>query len=201
MNRAMRRAMGKNSSARRLQSSRRSVQDTSFFNWKKGPNWNALPCATRSCNDSIQGNITDFQRSQFRTALQRFGLYLMEDRKSILIERVKNVVVEMVYSPEVVRNISFSDFIARRLHYHYTYLSNIFSKSMGITIEQYFIANKIERAKELIFNDELNLTEISFMLNYSSVAHLSGQFKKITGLTPTQFKKLKEKRRIGLDEI
>jgi len=149
----------------------------------------------------IQGDITDSKREQFKNALQRFGLDLLEDKKTILIERIKNLVIEMVYTPEVVRNASFTDFIARKLHYHYTYLSNLFSKAMGITIEQYYIANKIERVKELIFNDEYNLTEISFILNYSSVAHLSSQFKKMTGLTPSQFKKLKEKPRCGLDRM
>jgi len=148
----------------------------------------------------IQGEITECQREKFRIALQRFGLDLLEDRKTILMERIKNLIVEIVYSPELLRNGSYSDFIARRLHYHYTYLSNIFSRMMGTTIEQYLIVCKIERAKELISYDELNLTEISFQLNYCSMAHMSNQFKKITGLTPSQFRKMKGKRLYGLDE-
>ena len=149
----------------------------------------------------IKGDITDSQREQFRIALQRFGLELLEDRKTIMVERIKNLVVEIVHFQELPHKVSFTAYIAGKLHHHYTYLSNLFSEAMGTTIEQYLIVHKIERAKELIFYDEHNLTEISFMLNYSSVAHLSNQFKKITGMPPSQFKKLKVKNRQGLDEM
>lgn len=149
----------------------------------------------------IQKEMSDAQREQFGTALQRFGLELMEDKKSIIVERIKNVIVETVRAPEVTRKVSFSTHIARKLQYHYTYLSNLFSEVMGTTIEQYLIAHKIERAKEMISYNELNLTEISFALNYSSVAHLSNQFKKVTGMAPSHFKKLKNKHRQGLDEM
>ncbi len=150
----------------------------------------------------IKGDITDAQREQFRIALHRFGLDLLEDKKTILVERIKNLVIEIVHSSEMPRKVSFPDYIAGKLHYHYTYLSNTFSKVMGTTIEQYLIVNKIERAKELIFYDELNLTEISFLLNYSSVAHLSNQFKKVTGVAPSHFKKLGvSQHRKGLDRI
>ena len=148
----------------------------------------------------IRDNITDSEREQFSSNLQRFGLELMDDRKTILVERIKNVVMELINSPNLSKKASFSAYIASKLHYHYTYLSNHFSLVTGITIEQFLIVRKIERAKELIFYDELSLTEISFMLNYSSVAHLSNQFKKVTGMTPSHFKKLKEKPQLRLAE-
>jgi AraC-like DNA-binding protein len=149
----------------------------------------------------IQKGMTDAQREQLGSALQRFGLELIEDKKSIIVERIKNIVVESVHSPGVCTKVSFSTHIARKLKYHYTYLSNLFSEVMGTTIEQYLIAHKVERVKELIFYNEHNLTEISFMLNYSSVAHLSNQFKKVTGMAPSHFKKLKIKHRQNLDEM
>lgn len=149
----------------------------------------------------IREDITEFQREQLNKSLQRFGLELMEDKKTILVEQIKNVVVEIVRSASLPHKFSFSTYIARKLQYHYSYLSNLFSEVMGTTIEQYLIVHKIERAKELLFDDELNLTEISFMLNYSSVAHLSNQFKKVTGMAPSSFKKLKENRRLCLDEV
>ena len=125
----------------------------------------------------------------------------MDDNKAILIEKIKNVIVEMVHYREAPLKINFSDYLAEKLQYDYTYLSNLFSEVVGTTIEHFVIAHKIERVKELIVYDELNLTEISYLLNYSSVAHLSNQFKKVTGLTPSHFKKLKHKRRGGLEEI
>ncbi|MDO8368601.1 MAG: AraC family transcriptional regulator [Saprospiraceae bacterium] len=149
----------------------------------------------------IKEDITDSQREHLRIALKRFGLELMEDKKTILVERIKNAVVEIVYTPETSHKINSSAYIAGKLHYHYTYLSSLFSEVMGTTIEQFLIVNKIERAKELIFYDEFNLTEISYILNYSSVAHLSNQFKKVTGVAPSKFKKQKENNRLELDRI
>ncbi len=149
----------------------------------------------------VKENITAEQHEQLKIALSKSGLELMEDKKAILIEKIKNVIVEMVHYEDELPKTNFSEYISERLNYDYTYLANLFSEVKGITIEHFIIAHKIERVKELLLYDELNLTEISFKLNYSSVAHLSNQFKKVTGLTPTYFKKLKRKRRITLDNV
>jgi AraC-like DNA-binding protein len=146
-------------------------------------------------------DITAEQRNQLKTALLKSGLELMDDKKAILIEKIKNVIIEMVHYAEELPKKNFSDYISEKLNYDYTYLSNLFSEVTGITIEHYIIAHKIERIKELLLYDELNLTEISYRLNYSSVAHLSSQFKKVTGLTPTYFKQLKNKKRITLENV
>ncbi len=146
-------------------------------------------------------NISDVQRTQLKTALLQSGLELMDDHKAVLIEKIKNVVIEMVHYMNDVPKTNFSDYLHEKLHYDYTYLANLFSEVTGITIEHFIIAHKIERVKELLLYDELNLTEISYKLNYSSVAHLSNQFKKVTGLTPTYFKKLKHKRLLTLENV
>ena len=149
----------------------------------------------------IREDITSGQREQLKAALLVSGLELMEDRKAMLIEKIKNVVVEMVHYNDDGPKMNFSLFLTEKLHYDYTYLANLFSEVTGITIEHFIIAHKIERVKELLLYDELNLTEISYKLNYSSVAHLSNQFKKITGLTPSYFKKLKLKRLLTLENV
>ena len=131
---------------------------------------------------NIKENLTDEQRNQLKTELLKSGLELMDDKKAILIEKIKNLIVEMVHYSEEVPKTNFSDFLSEKLNHDYTYLANLFSEVTGITIEQYMIAHKIERVKELLIYDELTLTEISYRLNYSSVAHLSNQFKKVTGL-------------------
>lgn len=149
----------------------------------------------------IRQNITSEQREYLRTALLKSGLELMDDKKAILIERIKSVIIEMVHYAEERPKTNFSDFLSEKLDYDYTYLANLFSEVTGITIEQYIIAHKIEKAKELLIYDELSLTEISYRLNYSSVAHLSNQFKKVTGLTPSFFKQLKCKKRDTLNNV
>jgi AraC-like DNA-binding protein len=141
------------------------------------------------------------QREQLNAGLLDAGFELMDDKRAILIEKIINVIIEMVYHTSEVIKINFSDFLSERLNYDYTYLSNIFTEVKGITIQQFIITHKIERVKELIMYNELNLTEISYLLNYSSVAHLSNQFKKITGLSPSHFKLLKEKKRTPIEEI
>lgn len=146
-------------------------------------------------------DLSAMQRDQFKIALREYGMELIEDKKDVLIERIKNVVVESVHYSEAPIKIKFSVFLAEKLQYDYTYLSNIFSQATGTTVEHFVIRNKIERVKELMVYDELNLTEISHLLNYSSVAHLSNQFKKVTGLSPSHFKRLKHARASGLDEI
>lgn len=149
----------------------------------------------------IKENITAEQIDQLKTALLKSGLELMDDKKAMLIEKIKNVIVEMVHYEDEFPKTKNSDYISKKLNHNYTYLSNLFSEASGTTIEHYIILHKIERAKELIVYDELSLTEIAWKLNYSSVAHLSNQFKKITGLTPSFFKKLKSKRLTSLEDV
>jgi AraC-like DNA-binding protein len=149
----------------------------------------------------IMENITGEQREQIRVALNQSGLELMDDKKAMLIEKIKNVIIEMIHYTDELPKINFSDYLSEKLNYDYTYLANIFSEVQGITIEKFIISHKIERIKELIIYDELNLTEIAWNMHYSSVAHLSNQFKKNTGLTPSHFKNLKNKRRSPIEEI
>lgn len=149
----------------------------------------------------IKEELTAGQENQLNCILKQAGLELMENKKAILIGKIKSVIVEMVHYLDEIPTINNSDYISEKLHYDYTYLSNLFSEVTGITIEHYIIQHKIERVKELLLYGELNLTEISYKLNYSSVAHLSKQFKKVTGLTPSFFKKLKNKRRKPLEDL
>jgi len=140
-------------------------------------------------------DITQQQHDVLKINLLKFGLELLEDKRSVLIEKIKNVIIEMIHFMDEVPKVNYSDYISEKLGYDYTYLSNSFSEVKGITIQQFIIIHKIERVKELLLYDELNLTEISYRLHYSSVAHLSNQFKKITGLSPSYYKSLKLKRR------
>jgi AraC-like DNA-binding protein len=149
----------------------------------------------------VMEDITAEQRELLRSGLHKIGLELMDDRKAILIERIKNAVVEMVHHTDEALKINFSDYLTAKLHHDYTYLSNLFSDVQGTTIEHFIISHKVERIKELIIYGELNFTEIAWKMNYSSVAHLSSQFKKTTGLTPTYFKNMKHKSRIPLEKI
>jgi AraC-like DNA-binding protein len=149
----------------------------------------------------IKENIDEVQRDQLKIGLLRSGLELMDDKKAMIIEKIKNVIVEMVHYSDELPKVKNSDFIANKIAFDYTYLANLFSEATGTTIEQFIIIHKIERVKELLLYDELTLTEISYKLNYSSVAHLSNQFKKITGLTPSYFKKLKRKRLNTLENM
>jgi AraC-like DNA-binding protein len=149
----------------------------------------------------IKEDISEDQLKKFDFALHKSGLELMDDKKSILVEKIKAIIIELVhYNDEDIR-INLSDYISGKLHHNYSYLSNLFSDVKGTTIEKFFITHKIEKVKELLVYDELNLTEIAWKLHYSSVSHLSGQFKKMTGLTPSHFKKLKHKRRIALGNM
>jgi AraC-like DNA-binding protein len=149
----------------------------------------------------VKGPITPEQLTALSAALLKSGLELMEDKKAILIERIKAVVIEMVHYEEELPKVNFSTYLSEKLDLNYTYLATLFSEVTGITIERYIIAHKIERVKELLLYDELTLTEISYRLNYSSVAHLSNQFKKTTGLTPTFYKNLKHKKRLSLNSL
>lgn len=149
----------------------------------------------------IMEDITQQQREQIKIALLKSGLELMDNKKAMLIEKIKNVIIEMVHYTDELPKTNFSDYLAEKLNYDYTYLANLFSETEGTTIEHFIIIHKIERVKELIIYDELNLTEIAWKLHYSSVAALSNQFKKITGLTPSFFKSLKHKRRSALENV
>jgi len=132
---------------------------------------------------------------QLNDALKKNGYELLNDKKSILVERIKTMIIEMVHYSDYQIKINFSHHISEKLNHNYTYLSNLFSEVTGTTIEKFYVTHKIEKVKELLVYDELTITEIADNLHYSSVAHLSNQFKKITGLTPSQFKNLRHKRR------
>jgi AraC-like DNA-binding protein len=149
----------------------------------------------------IMENISDEQRQELKTTLLKSGLELMDDKKAMLIERIKNVVIEMVHYTDEMVKVNFSDYLSEKLNYDYTYMANLFSEVQGTTIEQFIISHKVERIKELIIYGEWNITEIAHRMNYSSVAHLSSQFKKVTGLSPSHFKQLKNKRRSPIEEI
>ena len=149
----------------------------------------------------IMENISAEQREVLKAGLIDSGLELMDDKRAVLIEKIKNVIIDMVHHSDEMIKINFSDYLSDKLKHDYTYLANLFSEIQGITIEHFIINHKIERIKELIIYDELNITEIAWKMNYSSVAHLSNQFKKITGLSPTHFKQLKVKRRSQIEDI
>ena len=149
----------------------------------------------------VMEDMTVEQQEQLKKALLLSGLELMDDKRAVLIEKIKNVITEMIHYSDEQPKVNYSDFISEKLDYDYTYLSNLFSEVKGITIQQFIIIHKIERAKELLLYDELSLTEISYKLHYSSVAHLSNQFKKVTGLTPSHFKQLKDKKRSPIEDI
>lgn len=149
----------------------------------------------------MKQKITDVKREQLKSALLKFELELMDDKKAILIEKIKIAIIEMIHYSDELPKTNFSNYISDKLNYDYNYLSNLFSEIEGTTIEYFILRHKIERVKELIIYDELNLTEIALKLHYSSVAHLSSQFKKVTGLTPTFFKSLKDKKRNTLEDI
>jgi YesN/AraC family two-component response regulator len=149
----------------------------------------------------IMEDLDSEQLEELKLALLQSGLELMDNKKAILIERIKNTVVEMVHHSNEGLKINFSNFLSEKLHHDYTYMANLFSEMQGTTIEQFMIAHKVERIKELIIYGELKITEIAWKMNYSSVAHLSNQFKKMTGLSPSQFKQLKDKTRRSLEEL
>jgi AraC-like DNA-binding protein len=150
---------------------------------------------------NIIGSISQAQLEKLDIALRKSGLHLMDNKKSILVEKIKNVIIELVHYTEEQITVNLSDYLSKKLNYNYTYLANLFSEVKGITIEKFYLTHKIEKVKELIVYDELNLTEIAYKMHYSSVAHLSNQFKKFTGLTPSHFKKLKNKRRDTIEEV
>lgn len=149
----------------------------------------------------LKEDISREKKEVLKANLLRSGLELLDNKKSILIEKIKNTVTEMIHVSEELPRVNFSEFISQKLGYDYTYLANTFSEVKGITLQQFIIVNRIEKAKELMLYDELNLTEISYRLGYSSVGHLSNQFKKVTGLSPSFYRKLKQKRMKNLENL
>jgi len=145
--------------------------------------------------------LSDAQIKDIKATLLSFGFELLDDRRSQIIEKIKNIIINEVHHSDTESNFNLSDIIASQLHLDYHYLSNLFSEIEGITIEKYFINQKIEKVKELIMYDELSLSEIAFRLNYSSVGHLSNQFKKVTGFAPSYFKQLKQKKRTPIEDL
>ena len=144
---------------------------------------------------------TTDEKNKLDKALILLGFELIDDKKSRVIEKIKNVIIDLVHHQDNNTKTNLSDVLSSQLHHDYNYLSNLFSEVEGTTIEKYFIAQKIEKVKELLVYDELSLSEIAFRLNYSSVAYLSNQFKKVTGLTPSHFKQIREDKRKSLDEV
>ena len=149
----------------------------------------------------IMESLSPEKRELVKIALQGEGFELMDDKRAVLIERVKNTIIDMVHHSDGLIKTNFSVYLSEKLSHDYTYLANLFSEVQGTTIEQFIILHKIERIKELIIYGEENITEIAWRMNYSSVAHLSNQFKKATGLSPSHFKQLKDKRRNPIEDI
>lgn len=149
----------------------------------------------------LDNELADEEKEKLEEVLVSLGFELIDDKKSRIIEKIKNIIIDLVHYQENDTKTNFSDVLSSQLHHDYNYLSNLFSEVEGTTIEKYFIAQKIEKVKELLVYDELSLSEIAFRLNYSSVAYLSNQFKKITGLTPSYFKQIKEDKRKPLDKL
>jgi AraC-like DNA-binding protein len=146
-------------------------------------------------------DITPSQMALLDKCLRKTGLELMDDQKSILVEKIKAIIIELVHYNDDQIKINLSEYLSEKLNHSYSFLANLFSEVKGTTIENFFLAHKIEKVKELLVYDELSLTEIAYRLHYSSVAHLSNQFKKMTGLTPSHFKNLKHKRRQTLESL
>lgn len=150
---------------------------------------------------AIAQPLSDKMQEQLKSTLLKYGLELMDDTKNIIVEKIKMIIIEMIHYEDEVPKVKFSHYLSNKLNYDYTYLSNLFSEVKGTTIEHFIIVHKIERVKELIMYEELNLSEIAWRLHYSSVSHLSNQFRKITGLTPTHFKNMKNKRRGAIENL
>jgi AraC-like DNA-binding protein len=159
--------------------------------------YNSVELGFIELNDKLSEPVLE----EFRTKLLKSGLEVLDDKRSILIEKIKNVVIEMVHYADEFPKVNFSNYLSEKLGYDYTYLSNLYTEVKGTTIQEFIIMHKIEKAKELIMYDEMSLSEIAFTLNYSSAAHFSTQFKKVTGLTPTYFKRLKKQRDEDLEDL
>lgn len=150
---------------------------------------------------SIKEDLTEQQKRELNEILVSFGFELIDDKKSRIVEKIKNSIVELVHYSEQQIHTKLSEHITNQLHQDYNYLSNLFSEVEGTTIEKYFITQRIERVKELLVYDELSLSEIAVKMNFSDVSHLSRQFKRITGLTPSHFKLVKGLKRNNLEDL
>lgn len=159
------------------------------------------PLSIRLGEVEMVENISDETKEELKQNLSRVGFELINDKRGRIIEQVKAAIISLVQEKNAASDQNLSDYLVKLIHFEYSYLSTLFSEVEGITIEKYYILQKIERVKELLMYDELSLSEIAFKMNYSSVAHLSAQFKKVTGFTPSYFKQLKEKKRKPLDEL
>jgi len=159
--------------------------------------YNSVELGFIEMNEKLNDSILE----KFKAKLLKSGLEVLDNHRSILIEKIKNVIVEMVHYSDEFPKVNFSNYLSEKLDYDYTYLSNLFTEVKGTTIQEYIIMHKIEKAKELIMYNEMSLSDIAFTLNYSSAAHFSTQFKKVTGLTPTFFKKLKKRRDADLEDL
>lgn len=159
------------------------------------------PLAVRLGQVELNDEPSDLQREQIRKALAAYGFELIEDQHSRISEEIKQIIINLIHRKDGLLKINLSQYLSKQCHYDYSTLSKIFSETQGTTIEKYFIAQKIERVKELLEYDELNLNEIADKLNYSSPAHLSAQFKSLTGLTPRQYKQQRSPSRTPLDKI
>jgi AraC-like DNA-binding protein len=162
---------------------------------------NLMPVKVELGEIETQGDVTDNEKKKLNTIIKKVGLELLEKKQGVIIEKIRKIIIDYVYHSEQKSTTNFSDVLSEKLGYNYTYLANFFSEVEATTIEQYLISLKIERIKELIILEEFSLSQIADKLHYSSTAHLSNQFKKVTGLTPSHFKKLKEKRRITIQNI
>lgn len=149
----------------------------------------------------LESSIDNKEKQQIKEALENFGFELIDDKKSRIIEKIKALLIDVTQNKNADLNKNLSLYISENLNYEYSKLSNLFSEVEGISIEKYFINLKIEKAKEFIIYDELSLSEIADILNYSNVAHLSNQFKKVTGFTPSHFKQIKVAKRIQIDKL
>lgn len=150
---------------------------------------------------TLERELTKEERDKLEESLVPLGFEVIDDRKSRMIEKMKNTIINLVHHLDNEVKTNLSDVLSSELHHDYNYLSNLFSEVEGITVEKYFIAQKIEKVKELLVYDELSLSEIAMRLNYSSVAYLSNQFKKVTGLSPSHFKQIKDDKRKPLDKV
>ncbi|MGV8962518.1 MAG: helix-turn-helix domain-containing protein [Candidatus Saccharimonadaceae bacterium] len=149
----------------------------------------------------IIGAVLPEQKDQLKINLEKSGLFLIDNKKTVLVEKISFAIIELVHFNDEQIKVNLSNYLSEKLNYDYTYLANLFSEVKGVTIENFYLTHKIERVKELIIYDDLNLSEIAWKLHYSSVAHLSNQFKRFTGITPSQFKMLKNSHRDTLEDV
>lgn len=149
----------------------------------------------------IEEELNHQQLEALDSRLRHLGFELIDDRKARLVEKIKNVIIQLVHHSDDTLTVNLSSYLADQLHYEYNYLSNLFSEAEGTTIEKYYISQKIEKVKELLIYDELTLSEIAYRMGYSSVAYLSSQFKKETGLTPSHFKHVRDNKRRNIEEL